>query len=307
MLAPLHLLPLTYKLQTTNHNQSWRHISFPTPAALLSQAQPASQDWQPTMLTPTQFICFGYAKLFCMNFMPSISSIVVRMVCSRCKFNSNTEQDLDHTILCSVSPLPKEIIESQNNPKGSTFLPISPPPLEHFDQIDDDFPYNSKTLEPNTRTYFRPGARLALHLCSYFGVLHVYTAAQESYTNNIMKQLDPNGKLFDKVLHRDEFPAIVKDGKDLSIATDRLDRAILFDDKVSNFRPQQYQNGIGVLPYTPDRVEKSMLDDDKDKWNAYLEEVTEMARLVGIAFWSSIHLSGDARNVVSWVRWKKDE
>ncbi|KAL3779889.1 hypothetical protein HJC23_001479 [Cyclotella cryptica] len=217
--------------------------------------------------------------------------------------------DLDHTILCSISPLPKDPITSTTKQKDSKqSIPIpTPPALEHFDQIDDDFPYDAKTLAPNTRTYFRPGVRTALQLCSYFGILHVYTAAQESYTNNIMKELDPDASLFTKVLHRDEFPAIVKEGKDLSIATDRLDRAILFDDKTSNFKPQRYENGIGVIPYTSDRVEKYLCTDGYDKWDPYLEEVKEMARLVFIAFSGSIHLSGDARKVVSWVRkWSND-
>lgn len=186
--------------------------------------------------------------------------------------------------------------------KDSTYPYLSPPPLEHFDQIDDDFPYDRKTLEPNTRTYFRPGARTALQLCSYFAVMHVYTAAQETYTNNIMKELDPNGQLFSKVLHRDEYPAIVKDGKDLSVVTDRMDRAILFDDKISNFKPQGYENGIGVAPYTPDRVAKCMSCSDNEKWEAYFTELKEMARLVGISLWSSVHFSGDVRKVVSRVR-----
>ncbi len=78
----------------------------------------------------------------------------------------------------------------------------SPPNLIHFDQIDDDFPYDEKTLLPNTRTYFRPGAIAALNICSLFGVLHVYTAAQETYTNNILAELDKDRGLFSKVLHR---------------------------------------------------------------------------------------------------------
>ena len=173
-----------------------------------------------------------------------------------------------------------------------------PAPPSHFDPIDDDFPFNPTTLEPNTRTYFRPGARAALQICSYFGILHVYTAAQESYTNNILKQLDPDRRLFDKVIHRDDYPAIVKEGKDLTVGTDRMDRAILFDDKVSNFQPQQFENGIRVLPYTSERV-------DGHSWTGYLIDIAEMARLVGISFWGSIHLSGDARKVVSY--WRSDK
>eukprot|EP01082_Thalassiosira_pseudonana_P007474 g7054.t1 g7054 contig23:1760911-1761789(-) len=184
-------------------------------------------------------------------------------------FKANTDPihlfwDLDHTILCSISPLP-----------------------------DGGAP-----ARPNTRTYFRPGARAALQICSYIGILHVYTAAQESYTNNILKQLDPDRRLFDKVIHRDDYPATVKEGKDLTVGTDRMDRAILFDDKVSNFQPQQFENGISVLPYTSERV-------DGHSWTGYLIDIAEMARLVGISFWGSIHLSGDARKVVSY--WRSDK
>lgn len=77
-----------------------------------------------------------------------------------------------------------------------------------------------------------------------------------------------------------------------------LRRAILFDDKPSNFKPQKYENGVVVKKFTDDRVAKC----NAGSWSAYLEEVKEMSRLVGLAFWSSIHLSGDVRNVVSYVR-----
>ncbi|KAL7447547.1 hypothetical protein ACHAWC_000001, partial [Mediolabrus comicus] len=108
--------------------------------------------------------------------------------------------DLDNTILCSVTPLPSFTT--------TTSTRIAPT-LHHFDQIDDDFPYNKSTLEPNTRTYFRPGARTALYLCSKFAVCHVYTAAQESYTTNILNELDPTKELFKGfVLHRCDYPKI---------------------------------------------------------------------------------------------------
>lgn len=218
---------------------------------------------------------------------------------------SNCSQDLDHTILCSICPLQND--EATPSEKSPTSLMPSPPSLQYFDQIDDDFPYDHKTLEPNTRTYFRPGARTALQICSYFSIMHVYTAAQETYTNNIMNELDPDRTVFEKVLHRDEYPEIVKKGKDLSVATERLERAILFDDKISNFQPQEYQNGIAVVPFNAKRVEQCQCGCDNDRWNAYLTELKEMARLVGISFWSSIHFSGDVRKVVHWVRgWSDD-
>ena len=45
----------------------------------------------------------------------------------------------------------------------SNLLLPQPPKLQYFDQIDDDFPYDIQTLSPNTRTYIRPGAMLALY------------------------------------------------------------------------------------------------------------------------------------------------
>ena len=72
----------------------------------------------------------------------------------------------------------------------------------------------------------------------------------------------------------------------------------MFDDKPSNFKPQKYENGVVVEKFTSDRVAKC----NAGNWSAYLEEVQEMSRLVGLAFWSSIHFSGDVRNVVSYVR-----
>ncbi|KAL9184369.1 hypothetical protein ACHAXT_002455 [Thalassiosira profunda] len=218
--------------------------------------------------------------------------------------------DLDHTILCSISPIPANDIGGEKN-SGSTVskCPVSlnsmlpsPPPLDQFEQIDDDFDFDPQTLSPNTRTYFRPGAQAALRLCSLFATNHVYTAAQESYTNNILTELDPDKSLFGpRVLHRDDYPQIVKEGKNLEVATDNMQRAILFDDRERNFKPQRYENGVAVLPFTPERVANC-----HGKWGGYIEELQECARLVGISLWSHVHFSGDARKVVKWVRnWKE--
>ena len=276
--------------------------------------------------------------------------------------------DLDHTLLNSVTPLPTKTTTSTNNDKIrenndssdgrasssllSSLIP-TPPKLHHFDQIDDDFPYNKSTLEPNTRTYFRPGAQTALYICSKFAICHVYTAAQESYTTNILNELDPTKELFKGfVLHRCDYPKIVKEGKDLTVVmidhsggggdtdnTDaatredhnnnendehaiRLERAILFDDKISNFIPQRYENGVSVIPFSLKRLNNCIGNNTSDNdnnnsssssssptigatvknWTAYLDEIKEMSRLVGISLWATVHFSGDVRKVVGWVR-----
>mmetsp|Transcript_44721 Transcript_44721/g.93839 ORF Transcript_44721/g.93839 Transcript_44721/m.93839 type:complete len:265 (+) Transcript_44721:25-819(+) len=222
--------------------------------------------------------------------------------------------DLDNTLLCSISPMPaNDFIDIDGRSNSTSKCPVSPsnlaslvpapPSLRHFDQIDDDFPYDAETLTPNTRTYFRPGALMALQLCSFFAVVHVYTAAQESYTNNILKEMDPEGKMFEtRAIHRDAFPQIVREGKDLRLGTENMQRAILFDDRQKNFRPQNYENGIVIEPFDSDKVVSC-----HHCWDAYLAEVKEMSRMVGIAFWSSVHFSGDVRKVVSWVRsWEEE-
>ena len=226
------------------------------------------------------------------------------------RFVSRIAQDLDHTILCSISPIPNFDDRINDSKQTTSKCPVSPsnlvsllplpPTLQHFDQIDDDFPYDDDdaSLAPNTRTYFRPGAKMALKLCSILGIVHVYTAAQRTYTNNILRELDTDRRLFREVIHRDDFPEIVQGGKDLNVTTNNMQRAILFDDRVSNFKPQNYENGVAVRAFTPERVRKCY----DGSWSAYLKELKEMSRLVGIAFWSSVHLSGDVRKVVKYVR-----
>ena len=183
--------------------------------------------------------------------------------------------DLDNTLLCSITPIPtiSDLRDDGGTScdgedgKPTSKCPVSPsnivsllptaPSLDYFDQIDDDFPYDAETLAPNTRTFWRPGARAALKLCSCFAVIHVYTAAQGTYTANILDALDPDRNLFGKgarIIHRDDYPQIVRNGKDLRVGTDNMQRAILFDDRVKNFEPQNHKNGIPVVPFTPDRV-----------------------------------------------------
>merc|ERR1711988_427320 len=101
-----------------------------------------------------------------------------------------------------------------------------------------------------------------IRFVSNFVVNHVYTAAQGSYTNNVMQRLDPDDELFRTVTHRDIVPhhnfhgtttaGFV--GKDLGVVpglleADRLPRrAILIDDRVYNFDPQP-DNGVHVQGY----------------------------------------------------------
>ena len=104
-----------------------------------------------------------------------------------------------------------------------------------------------------------------------------------------MAELDPSGDLFDVVMHRDMSPASVQKGKDLSLITDRLDRAILFDDRVKNFVPQDGKNGVQVKLFDEDSVKGSDI-----------KEMREVARLVGITVLAL--LSPDVRDVVRYVR-----
>lgn len=195
--------------------------------------------------------------------------------------------DLDNTILCSISPHPcssgESSDETQNDDKVEVKAPLPTDSCRYFDQIDDDFPFEDNI--PNTRTYWRPGAKAALQICNLFCVQHVYTTAQRTYTDNIMAELDPKGELFQTIVHRDLRPDSVKRGKDLSVITDRLDRAILFDDKIKNFCPQGGQNGIQTKPY-----------DEAGVRGGDVTQILEMARLVGISVMALV--ATDVRDIV---------
>ena len=175
--------------------------------------------------------------------------------------------DLDGTLLCSVSPIP------DTAPHGAA-----------FDQIDDDFPFEPDT--PNTRTFWRPGARAALAVVGCFAEQHVFTAAQETYAANILAELDPDRTRFASVLHRDAVPECVRDGKDLArvVGAENLRRVVLVDDRARNFAPQGYENGIRTPPY------------DALTADAMTERL-EMARIVGVSFLA--FLAFDARRVVA--------
>lgn len=155
--------------------------------------------------------------------------------------------DLDHTLLCSVTPLEKG---------KAAAAAASRPPSSYFDQIDDDFDFREGT--PNTRTFLRPGAHAALRFVGTFATQHIYTAAQATYTNNILEHLDPKGEIFATVTHRDivphqEWDPLAKEGKDLRMIPGVNEsilpvRMILFDDRLYNFTPQP-ANGIHVRSY----------------------------------------------------------
>jgi len=185
--------------------------------------------------------------------------------------------DLDNTLLLSLTPLEKGVTATKM---------VSP--ARYFDQIDDDFPAADGTA--NTRTTFRPGAKAVLQFLGLFCTQHVFTAAQGSYTQNILQRLDPDASIFASVTHRDLVPHHDHDkrasvGKDLSVMLNVAylpARAILFDDRVANFTPQR-DNGLHVRSYD---------DVNRIDW--------EMARLCFIA--SLAFLSPDVRPVLQFFR-----
>jgi NLI interacting factor-like phosphatase len=185
--------------------------------------------------------------------------------------------DLDHTLLCSVTPLPSSALAG----------------YDYFDQIDDDFPFEKGI--PNTRSYWRPGARTMLQLFRFFTIQHVFTAAQETYTENILQQMDRS--LFHTIIHRDEIPQ--PKGKDLlhiveKACPNKLHRCILWDDRTKNFRPQNGENGVHVVPFL---VEKSA--------GKFWPEYREMARWMGIAFVAL--LAPDVRSILPYFQSKEHQ
>mmetsp|Transcript_5802 Transcript_5802/g.7125 ORF Transcript_5802/g.7125 Transcript_5802/m.7125 type:complete len:289 (+) Transcript_5802:3857-4723(+) len=222
--------------------------------------------------------------------------------------------DLDHTILCSVTPIDQH--------KKSTSTANNKQLLEFMDHIDDDFEFVEAV--PNTRTYFRPGALSLIAFTRYLGAInHVYTAAQGSYTHNILLIADPDETLFRTVTHRGLVPHFDADklggekasfkGKDLKMVAkanqayhlrsakysdhgdddddDFLRRAILFDDRAYNFDPQPL-NGVHVKPYTEEDMVSSLP-------LPFVYDL-EVGRMALVLF--ACHFAGDVRAVLPWFR-----
>lgn len=201
-------------------------------------------------------------------------------VCFQAKYDPpHLIWDLDNTLLCSVTPL-------DTAPRKGYEAPGS-----FFDQVDDDFPFEGNGA-PNTRTYWRPGARGALQFFRLFTVQHVFTAAQATYTENILQQMDRS--LFSTIIHRDLVPQ--RNGKDLQetikacqgSANIRLGRCVLWDDRTKNFRPQNGENGLHVVPF------------EVGTGGAAWREYQEIARWVGVAVLAL--LAPDVRWVLPYFR-----
>jgi hypothetical protein len=172
--------------------------------------------------------------------------------------------DLDAVLIASHHPL----AEAQ-----AKFPPDEFP--DSFDQIDDDFPIEAQ--KPNTRTWWRPGAKLLVHLLRPFAIQYVFTSAQGSYCQNVVSQLDPSGRVFKRVVHRDMFPPNhLRQGKDIRMLFGAVShaaaenaavgdaarrrfarvahRAVLFDDQLRYHRSQP-ENGVLVRPFEDVRGE----------------------------------------------------
>ena len=78
----------------------------------------------------------------------------------------------------------------------------------------------------------------------------------------------------------------------MSTITDRLDRAILFDDKIKNFCPQSGKNGIQTKPY-----------DEAAVRGGDATQILEMARLVGISAMALV--ATDVRDIVPFFNSKE--
>ena len=159
--------------------------------------------------------------------------------------------DLDAVVISSQCPL----VEAVEKFPAAQFS-------NYFDQIDDDFPFQEGI--PNTRTFWRPGVRLLITLLRPFAIQYVFTSAQATYCDNVMKRLDPTHSIFRQVIHRDIFEPphqLGRIGKDIAplLGLESLNdktkkakalaqRAILLDDQ-PRYHKAQPQNGLLVKPF----------------------------------------------------------
>lgn len=100
----------------------------------------------------------------------------------------------------------------------------------------------------------RPYLRSSLELIKKNYTVALYTASHQSYTDAILKVIDPNNELFDYRLYRNNCIPTTIEGKsffikDVSIIEDfPIEKIVIIDNSVLSFA-YQLENGIPIVPY----------------------------------------------------------
>ena len=100
----------------------------------------------------------------------------------------------------------------------------------------------------------RPYLRSSLELIKKNYTIALYTASHQSYTDAILKLLDPNNEIFDYRLYRNNCIPTTIEGKsffikDISIIEDfPIEKIVIIDNSVLSFA-YQLENGIPIVPY----------------------------------------------------------
>ena len=100
----------------------------------------------------------------------------------------------------------------------------------------------------------RPHLRSSLELIKKNYTIALYTASHQSYTDAILKLIDPNNEIFDFRLYRNNCIPTTIEGKsffikDISIIEDfPIEKTVIIDNSVLSFA-YQLENGIPIVPY----------------------------------------------------------
>ena len=96
--------------------------------------------------------------------------------------------------------------------------------------------------------------RSSLELIKKNYTIALYTASHQSYTDAILKLIDPNNEIFDFRLYRNNCIPTTIEGKsffikDISIIEDfPIEKIVIIDNSVLSFA-YQLENGIPIVPY----------------------------------------------------------
>jgi len=111
----------------------------------------------------------------------------------------------------------------------------------------------------------RPYTKIFIKNMSNLFDLGIFTAAQESYAQEVIKQLDPKGKFIKVLLSRNHCAEIEPNVfvKDLSIIGNRPHNKILIVDNFAHSYALQMDNGIPCIPFYDDPEDSELFKLDQ--------------------------------------------
>ncbi|KRX09729.1 HAD-like domain [Pseudocohnilembus persalinus] len=171
-------------------------------------------------------------------------------------------------------------MQKQQKAQNKNQQPFLPPTNKRYTivlDLDNTLIHCKTTVDSNNNVksmvYLRPYLYEFLDKIAQQAELILFTAGCSKYASQIKQQIDPKNKYFSYVLSREHITPYFNGKnwdfyKDLSLIGRNLNRTLLIDDKISNFKKQP-QNGIQIKSWKCDNY-NAVYDKELQKLQIFL-------------------------------------